>query len=132
MKDLGQVKQILGLRVTRSNGMVAIDQEHYIEELLKRFRMEESNPVATPLDVNQKLTKAMKPASAEEREKMSSIPFKELVGGLQFVAQCSRPDISYAVSVVSSFSSDPGSAHWTAAKRILRYLKGTKDHKLVY
>ncbi|XP_055527164.1 uncharacterized protein LOC129719780 [Wyeomyia smithii] len=56
----------------------------------------------------------------------------ELVGGLQFVAQCTRPDISHAVSIVSSFCSNPGFAHWTAAKRILRYLKGTKHEKLTY
>ncbi|XP_055527727.1 uncharacterized protein LOC129720289 [Wyeomyia smithii] len=63
---------------------------------------------------------------------MALVPFRELVGGLQFLAQCTRPDIAYAVNSVSSFSSNPGEAHLTAAKRILRYLKGTKLMKLVY
>lgn len=63
---------------------------------------------------------------------MRKIPFRELVGGLQFIAQCTRPDISHAVSAVSSYCSDPGFAHWTAAKRILRYLRGSKTCKMTY
>lgn len=63
---------------------------------------------------------------------MSNVPFHELVGTLQFIAQCTRPDIAFAVNVVGSFNSNPGEVHWTATKRILRYLKGTENMKLVY
>lgn len=132
MKDLGLVKQVLGLRVTRSDGVVAIDQEQYIDKLLAKFNMVDCNAAPTPLDVNQRLTKEMCPGTEEEKENMKNIPYRELVGGLQFVAQCTRLDISHAVSLVSSFCSNPGPAHWTAAKRILRYLRGTKHEKLMY
>ncbi|XP_055523225.1 uncharacterized protein LOC129717372 [Wyeomyia smithii] len=63
---------------------------------------------------------------------MKNVPFREPIGGLQFISQRTRPNISHAVSIVSSFCSDPGLPHWTAAKRILRYLKGTKNYKLTY
>ncbi|XP_055632530.1 uncharacterized protein LOC129773007 [Toxorhynchites rutilus septentrionalis] len=62
---------------------------------------------------------------------MLNVPYRELVGGLQYLAQCTRPDISYAVNAVSSFSNNPGESHWVATKRILRYLKGTMAQKLV-
>lgn len=61
MKDLKPVKQVLKLRVTRSDGVVATDQEQYIDELLTKFNMVEYNTALTPLDVNQLLTKEMCP-----------------------------------------------------------------------
>lgn len=132
MKDLGYAEQVLGMRVTQADGRITLDQEKYIEQLLERFGMVNCNPVSTPFDSCQKLTKDMCPKSSDEAERMSKVPFRELVGGLQFLAQCTRPDVSFAVNAISSFNSNPGEAHWTAAKRILRYLKGTKDMKLVY
>ena len=86
MKDLGEVRQILGMNITRSDGIVANDQKKYIEELLTKFRMEDCNTVSTPMDNNQKLTKDMYPKTAEEKRRMSNIPFRELIGGLQFIA----------------------------------------------
>lgn len=132
MKDLGKAEQVLGMRITRAEDAVMLDQQRYIDELLRRFNMIECNPVATPVDGNQRLSKEMSPKDECEKQRMTSVPFRELIGGLQFLAQCTRPDIAYAVNSVSSFSSNPGEAHWTAAKRILRYLKGTKLMKLVY
>ncbi|KXJ75469.1 hypothetical protein RP20_CCG011674 [Aedes albopictus] len=132
MKDLGYAEQILGMRVTQVDGRITLDQEKYIEQLLERFGMNDCNPVSTPFDASQKLSKEMSPKSSDEVERMANVPFRELVGGLQFVAQCTRPDIAFAVNAVSSYNSNPGEAHWMAAKRILRYLKGTKDMKLVY
>lgn len=132
MKDLGLANKVLGIRVTREDGVVRLDQEQYINELLDRFGATDCNTVTTPADPGQKLTKQMSPKSEEERKQMEKVPFRELVGGLQYLAQGTRPDISFAVNAVSHFVNDPGKAHWTAAKRILRYLKGTKKMKLTY
>lgn len=74
-----------------------------------------------------KLTKAMCPRTAEEKNKMKDAPFRQLVSELQFLAHCTRPDIAHAANSVSS-----DEAHWRAAKRILRYLKETLNMKLVY
>lgn len=132
MKDLGLASKILGMRVTRERGRVMVDQESYINSLLQRFNVADCNVVATPADPNQKLTKEMCPNTEEERKLMENVPFRELVGSLQYLAQSTRPDISFAVNVVSQFCQNPGKAHWIAAKRILRYLKGTKSMKLTY
>ena len=45
---------------------------------------------------------------------------------------CNTLDLSFVVSLVSIFRSNPGEAHWVAVKRILRYIKGTKSHKMTY
>lgn len=63
---------------------------------------------------------------------MRSIPYREAVGSLLYIAICTRPDISYAVGVLSQFSSNPGMKHWTAVKHLMRYLKTTMDYKLTY
>lgn len=61
---------------------------------------------------------------------MSDVPYQQLVGSLLYIAQGTRPDIAWAVNNVSKFNKNPGQAHWIAAKRILRYLKGTANAKL--
>lgn len=61
----------------------------------------------------------------------SEYPFRELVGCLMYLSVCSRPDITYALSHLSQFNTFSRD-HWLAAKRILRYLKGTINKKLVF
>jgi len=132
MTDLGTAEYCVGFRVTREGGKVSLDQEKHIRELLNKFDMNDCNPVSTPADPNQKLTKDMAPKTADEQNEMSVVPYQEAVGGLLYIAQGTRPDIAYAVNSVSKFSNNPGKAHWAAVKRIMRYLKGTIAAKLEY
>lgn len=134
MTDNGEAKFILGMHIERDRkkGTITIDQHKYVKEMLKRFNMDESHPVDTPADVNSKLTNEMSPSSATDREEMAIIPYQEAVGSLLYAAQVSRPDIQFAVNNVSRFSNNPGKPHWMAVKRIMRYLNGTRDTKLVY
>ncbi|XP_031333882.1 secreted RxLR effector protein 161-like [Photinus pyralis] len=74
----------------------------------------------------------MCPNSEDEAEKMSRVPYQEAVGSLLFAAQVSRPDISFAVNNVSRYTRNPGLTHWTATKRIMRYLRGTIQYKLEF
>ena len=55
----------------------------------------------------------------------SKVPYQSAMGSLMYAMVCTRPDIAYAVGVVSRFMTNPGEAHWNAVKWILRYLKGT-------
>ena len=61
---------------------------------------------------------------------MEGVPYKAGVGSLMYSMMGTRADLAFPVSMVSQFMSRPGSAHWSAVKRIMRYLQGTKDHKL--
>ncbi|KAM1899939.1 hypothetical protein ACFX14_028942 [Malus domestica] len=63
---------------------------------------------------------------------MDEKPYASLVGSLMYAQVCTRPDLSFTISVLGRFQSNAGEAHWNAAKRILRYLQRTKDHMLVY
>ena len=63
---------------------------------------------------------------------MSKVPYASVVGSLMYAMMCTRPDICYAVGLVSRFQSNLGQKHWMTVKRILRYLKGTSDYMLCY
>ncbi|XP_062714121.1 uncharacterized protein LOC134290909 [Aedes albopictus] len=69
--------------------------------------MAKSNPVATPLNPNDKLTVDMQPTDDEEAERMKRVPYKEAVGCLMYLAQCTRPDICHAVNVLCRFNEKP-------------------------
>lgn len=134
MKDIGEAKFCLGLRISRNmeRGELTLDQEKYVEELLEKYQMKNCHPVSTPFEPSERLDKSMCPTSTKEQEEMTKVPYKEAVGSLLYLAQATRPDISFAVNAVSQYCSNPGRRHWEAVKRILRYLKGTAGNRLVY
>ncbi|KAL0439158.1 UNVERIFIED_CONTAM: putative transposon Ty5-1 protein [Sesamum latifolium] len=72
------------------------------------------------------------PKTDEELKRMSDIPYASAVGSTQYVVQCTRPDVAYALSVTSRYQACAGEAHWSAVKTILKYLKRTKDMFLIY
>ena len=63
---------------------------------------------------------------------MANVPYESIVGSLLYAAIGTRPDIAHAVNAISKFMKNPGQAHWLAAKRILRYIKGTVDKQFVF
>ncbi|CAA9993736.1 unnamed protein product [Nesidiocoris tenuis] len=134
MTDMGAAKFVLGFQITRDRNSkkIWISQQAYLEQVLKRFNMENSNPSRIPMSSNEKLSHQQEPKSEEERMKMNKIPYQEAVGSLLFASQVSRPDIAQAVNSVSRFNGNPGPAHWIAVKRILRYVRGTTDYKLQF
>lgn len=131
MQDLGKLKYCLGLEVTEGESYLHISQERYITQMLEKFRMEDSKPVATPQDCSQQLTKSA-PMDAAEQKDMENIPYRNAVGAMIYAATATRPDIANAVGNVSKFMENPNRTHWNAVKRIFRYLNGTKDYGLHY
>jgi hypothetical protein len=99
-------------------------------DVLKRFGMEDCKAVGTPLDVNSKLVKLTDEEYALEAQSMVDVPYKQAVGSLMYAMIATRPDLAYPISVVSQHMARPGSSHWVAVKRIMRYLKGTSDVRL--
>ena len=132
IRDLGEISYFLGVGVRQSNGEVVLSQQAYIRSLLRTFGMTECRPSCTPLQPGTKLSKDDGPSTHEEKGEMKNVPYRELVGLLMYVAQCTRPDIAYAVAKLSQFSFNPGRTHWVEAKRVLRYLSGTLQHGLKY
>jgi hypothetical protein len=134
MKDLGEAAYILGIKIyrDRSRRLIGLSQSTYLDKILKKFRMDESKKGFLPMLPGKVLSKTQGPATAEERERMSKIPYASAVGSLMYAMLCTRPDIAHAVSLTSRYQSDPGMEHWTAVKNILKYLKRTKDMFLCY
>jgi len=67
-----------------------------------------------------------------ERKEMESIPYASVVGNLMYIQTCTRSGISFVIRLLSHYKSNLGMDHWKAAKKILKYLQGTKDHMLIY
>jgi len=129
MVDLGEAKDYLGMEITRDreHRTVRITQGKYIEKVLRRFNMEECNIAVTPMDPKLSLEKAESVASTEDR-----LVYQSMIGSIMYCMIETRPDIAYATSVLSRFLSNPGPKHHEAAKRVLRYLKGTANHGITY
>jgi len=134
MTDLGQVNNILGINVRREGetGKMHLSQEKYIEELLEKFDMKHAKTASTPIDPNLKITKEMCPTTEDERQEMKNRLYRELIGGLIYLANATRPDIAFAASILSRFCTNPGRDHWITAKRVLRYLKATSHYGITY
>ena len=134
MKDLGAARKVLGMTVTREGelGAIQLSQAPYVDQMLQRFHMQDAKPMDTPEAAGVILSRADAPGSEDERERMRSAPYLSLVGSLLYAAQCTRPDIAHAVAVLTRFCSDPGERHWHAAKRVLRFLKGTREQAIVF
>ena len=129
MKDLGEAKKILGLKICkdRKNRTLTLSQADYVEKVLQRFSMENAKAVSTPLTSHLKLTKEMCPKTQEEEDKMSKVPYVSAVGSLMYDMVCTRPDIAHVVGVISGYMSHPRIEHQNVVKWILRYLRGTSN-----
>jgi hypothetical protein len=128
MRDLGPVKSFLGLEITRDRdlGILRVTATSRIEQLLEHYNLTDAKECDVPLSFNLAPTPPDAPLLGRE------FPYRALIGALLYVATVVRPDISYAVSRLASFQERPSQEHWDAAKKVLRYLKGTKKAGLTY
>ncbi|GJV62128.1 ribonuclease H-like domain-containing protein [Tanacetum coccineum] len=117
MTDLGPLNYFLGVSVTRNTSGMFLSQQKYATEVLERAGMLTCNPCRTPVDTDSKLAAAGDPVS-------DPTLYRRLAGALQYLT-FTRPDISYAVQQVCLFMHDPREPHFSALKRILRYVRGT-------
>ena len=134
MKDLGEAAYILGIKIyrDRSRRIIGLSQSAYIDMVLKRFNMQDAKKGFLPMSHGISLSKTQSPTTPDERRRMDGIPYALAVGSIMYAMVCTRPDVSFALSVVGRYQADPGESHWTAVKNILKYLRRTKDMFLVY
>eukprot|EP00253_Pinus_taeda_P029848 PITA_29848 len=115
--DMGFLKYFLGIEVDQNEKGIFISQARYVNQVLSRFNMQECKAAITPTVMGLKL-------SREDNSKdFDPSLYKSIVGSLMYLT-ATRPDIMYAVSLISRFMERPKEANWQAAKRILRYVKG--------
>ncbi|GKB54529.1 putative RNA-directed DNA polymerase [Tanacetum coccineum] len=134
MKDLGDAAYILGIKIyrDRSKRLIGLSQDTYLDKILKRFKMDNSKKGNLPLHHGIKISSDLCPKTNDELDKMSRVPYASAIGSIMYAMTCTRPDVSFALSMVSRHQQNPGEGHWTAVKNILKYLRNTKDRFLVY
>jgi hypothetical protein len=130
---LGEPNLMLGIHMQRDrkNRTMTLSQNRYIRKILERAGMSDCKPVSTPMDPNIALRKT-EGSNEDENDERTKNEYAACVGELLYAAHATRPDILYAVVSLAQFTERPNNEHWTALKRIYRYLKGTADHKLTY
>eukprot|EP00253_Pinus_taeda_P016145 PITA_16145 len=116
MKHLSELRYCLGLDIWRDSGQTFLSQAKYVKGLLEKFRMDPCKPAPEPLHYNIKL-------QYEDGSKVADATlYRQLVGSLIYLTT-TRPNLAYAVSVLSQFMSNPLESHWNATKNVLRYLQ---------
>ena len=125
MSDLGALSYYLGIEVRQEKQSISLGQRAYAEKLLERGGMAECKLCATPMEERLKLSKQSTAA------KVDTMRYWSIVGGLRYLTH-TQPDIAFTVGYVSYFMEDPREDHWSAVKRLLRYVKGTLDQAIIF
>jgi hypothetical protein len=125
MTDLGKMRYFLGVEVLQKTDGIFISQKRYVMEVMERFGMDKSNSVLNPMVPGEKLQKH------QDGIKIDSTYYKRIVGSLMYLTT-TGPDVMFVVSLLSRYTEDPTKLHLQAARKILRYLKGTVDYGVFY
>ncbi|KAA0032876.1 Retrovirus-related Pol polyprotein from transposon TNT 1-94 [Cucumis melo var. makuwa] len=134
MKDMGEASYVIGIEIfrDRTHGLLGLSQKAYINKVLEKFKMDKCSSSVVPIQKGDKFSLMQCPKNELERNQMETIPYASIVGSLLCAQTCTRPDISFAVGMLGRYQSNPGMDHWKVAKKVLRYLQGTKDYMLTY
>jgi hypothetical protein len=130
IKYLGEAEFLRGMNIDRTSEGLHVHQTQYVEQKLQEFGLDDFPPSSCPLNPKGH----MKAATATEIEELKNHGgnYRALVGSLNYLSVLTRPDISYAVSVLSQHLEKPGILHFRAAEQVFRYLSGTKQVGLIY
>ncbi|KAE9298600.1 hypothetical protein PF001_g15852 [Phytophthora fragariae] len=130
MKDLGRVKHLLSMEIHYEPGRIlCLSQSAYIDRLLREFGMTNTSTAKSPQMHNEKMLRLEKDKS---KVNDPALPYRQLVGKLQYLVSCTRPDIANAVRCLGRHAGAYTKENFTGAKRVLQYLAGTRTHGLVY
>lgn len=125
MKDLGETKVILGIKITRTPNGLKLSQEHYVEKILRKFEHFDCKPASTSYDPSSQLKK-------NREYSVAQIEYAQIIGSLMYLMNHTRPDIAYVVSRLSRYTQSPNQDHWTVVRKVLKYLRGTINYGLCF
>ncbi|KAL5545205.1 hypothetical protein UlMin_008989 [Ulmus minor] len=113
---------------------IFVHQSIYTKKVLKHFNMDKANPLSTPMVVRSLNVEKDPFRPCEDNEEIvgPEVPYLSAIGALMYLANCTRPDIAFAVNLLARFSSSPTRRHWNGIKHIFRYLQGAIDLGLFY
>lgn len=125
MSMVGELSYFLSLQINQLDKGIFISQIKYVKEMLKKFNMEDSKSMSTPMMTSCKLSKE------DNSSPIDQTLYRSMIGGLLYLI-ASRSDILQVVCTVARFQASPKETHVTTVKQIFRYLKGTMDYGLWY
>lgn len=125
MKDMGLADVILGIQISRTHNGLVLSQAHYVDKILEKFNAEDTTVARTPIDTSHHLSK-------NRGDGVAQVEYSRIVGSLMYLMSCTRPDLAFAISRLSRYTSNPSSEHWKSITRVLRYLRYTRDYGLHY
>lgn len=125
MTDLGRMRYFLGVEVKQVDDGILICQHKYAQDILARFGMENCNAVCNPMVPGNKLTKD------EGGKSVDATKYRQMIGSLMYLL-ATRPDLTFSVCLIARYMDRPTELHLAAAKRVLRYLKGTMEFGVWY
>ncbi|KAH9678731.1 hypothetical protein KPL71_025836 [Citrus sinensis] len=133
IRDLGPTARILGMQIKRHSHAktLFLTQSGYLKKVVSRFGMLNLKLVSTPLAAHFKLSKQQELEEDAYIDHIRRIPYSGTVGSIMYAMVCTRPDVAYVIGLVSRFMGNPGKEHWEA-KWLLRYLKGTEEHGVMF
>ena len=133
MTDLGSIQRFLGIQIERNRAKreIFIHQQKYIEDFLQLFNLQSCNPVSIPLEPSTQFPVHKSPDSHQQANQYQ-YQYQRMVGKLMYAMTSTRPDLAYAVSILSKFSTAPTPAHMAMCKRVMRYLRGTSSYGILY
>jgi hypothetical protein len=134
MKDLGKTKFCLGLQIEYLQMGILIHQSTYVKKILEKFNMDKAYPLRTPLIIHvlEKNIDPFRPKQEGEEVLRVEYPYLSVIGTLMYLANNTKPDITFAVNCLAKYSAAPTIRHWNSIKNILQYLNGTIDLGLFF
>ena len=125
MKDVGLADVILRIKILRISDGLILSQSHYVVNILGKFDKDNYEIARTPDDITIHLSK-------NKGESVFQVEYSRVIGNLMYLMSCTRPDIAYLVSKLSSYPSNPRAKHYQGIMRVLKYLRFTRDYGLHY
>ena len=125
MKNMGVADVILGMKITKTSDGYSLSQSHYIKKILCKFIKDDMNVARTPVNISLYLSK-------NTDASISHLEYSQIIGSLMYLMNCTTPDVAYAVSKLSRYTSNPRFDHWKAIIRVLRYLRHTQNYGFHY
>ena len=104
MKDMGLADVIFGVKITRSQNGLVLRQTHYVDKIIEKFNQGDTSIARTPIDTIQHLSK-------NRGDSVAQVEYSRIIGSLMYLMSCTRPDLAYAVSRLSRYTSNPSSEH---------------------
>ncbi|KAL8101041.1 hypothetical protein AgCh_033067 [Apium graveolens] len=130
MKDLGDATYILGIKICRdgSRKLIGLSQSTYIDKVLHHFGMQEAKRGYVPMAHGILISKDNCPKSLDDKGRMRNVPYASEIGFIMYAIICTRPDVLYALIMMSKYRFNTGEGHWTAVKNILNFQTDRDDY----